>query len=171
LHAVAPAREKRRIAVKPFASGRSRPTLHLAVWVALAVILSPADLLAADSSGRIEVHVTGFRTSGGELLALLFASPEGFPGDDARALQRFREPLRAKSAIAVFRNVPAGVYAVVVCHDEDADGDCDKNMLGIPIEGIGVSNNALRRFGPPRFSDAQFPFRSSEVSLRVQLVY
>ena len=157
--------------MKPFAGGRSRWALHAASWLTLAVILLPADSLAADTRGRIEVHVTGFRTPAGALLALLFASPEGFPGDDARAVQRVREPLRATSAIAVFRDVPSGVYAVVVCHDEDEDGDCGKNILGLPVEGVGVSNNVLGRFGPPQFSDAQFRFRSSEVSLQVQLVY
>jgi uncharacterized protein (DUF2141 family) len=146
-------------------------SLELASSVALVANLFPTGSLAADSIPQIEIHVTGFQTSDGDLLALLFASANGFPQDDSLAVQRVRVPLDATVATAVFRDVPHGTYAVVVCHDENSNGDCDANLLGLPREGIGVSNNPPRRWGPPRFSDARFDFRSENASLDVRLVY
>ena len=53
-------------------------------------------------------------------------------------------------------DVPPGTWAVQAYHDENANEQVDRNLLGIPTEGLGFSNDARFRFGPPRWSDAQF---------------
>jgi uncharacterized protein (DUF2141 family) len=71
----------------------------------------------------------------------------------------------------LFPEIPEGVYAVAVCHDEDGNGECAVNLLGLPKEGVGVSNDVLRRLGPPRFEDAKFRLESLRRSLEVRLAY
>lgn len=47
-------------------------------------------------------------------------------------------------------------YAVIVYHDLNANGKPDRNILGIPREPYGFSNNPSTRFGPPGFDKASF---------------
>lgn len=47
-------------------------------------------------------------------------------------------------------------YAVIVSHDLNANGKLDRNLLGIPSEPYGFSNNPSTRFGPPGFDKASF---------------
>ena len=53
-------------------------------------------------------------------------------------------------------SLPAGVYAVRVMHDVNGNGDLDSNLIGMPTEPFGFSNNARGNFGPPTFSDTKF---------------
>ena len=40
--------------------------------------------------------------------------------------------------------------------DVDGDGELKTNMVGMPKEPWGISNNAAGRFGPPKWEDARF---------------
>ena len=65
----------------------------------------------------------------------------------------------------VFDNVEPGEYALTVLHDENGNGKLDTNLLGMPKEGYGVSNNAFRRFGPPRFREAKITVNGEPISV------
>ena len=49
-----------------------------------------------------------------------------------------------------------GQFAMAVYHDENANGDFDKNGIGLPAEPWGISNNPKVRFGPPPVEKALF---------------
>jgi len=49
------------------------------------------------------------------------------------------------------KNLKQGKYAVRYFHDENLDGKMNTNLIGIPKEGYGFSNNATGNFGPPPF--------------------
>jgi outer membrane protein len=55
----------------------------------------------------------------------------------------------------VLDNIVAGEIAVLVYHDENANGFLDKNFIGIPREALAISNN-YRPKGPPSFARASF---------------
>ena len=50
-------------------------------------------------------------------------------------------------------SLPAGEYAVQAYHDENSNGEIDKNMMGIPTEEYGFSNNVRGIMGPPDIED------------------
>lgn len=52
-------------------------------------------------------------------------------------------------------DVPAGDYAIKLYQDENENGEIDKNILGIPTEGYGFSNNS-GSMGQPSFEKAKF---------------
>ncbi len=55
-----------------------------------------------------------------------------------------------KSTIT-FKNVNKGRYAVRYFHDENSNDQLDTNMLGIPKESYGMSNEPYGMFGPKDF--------------------
>jgi uncharacterized protein (DUF2141 family) len=56
----------------------------------------------------------------------------------------------------VFENIPKGIYAISIFHDENDNGKMDTNFMGIPKEDYGCSNNASGFMGPPKWKDAKF---------------
>ncbi|HEV8515302.1 MAG TPA: DUF2141 domain-containing protein [Cyclobacteriaceae bacterium] len=63
----------------------------------------------------------------------------------------------------VFENIPVGKYAISVFQDSNLNGELDKNMIGIPKEGFGFSNDAMGMFGPPNFEKASFDWKGEQV--------
>lgn len=72
------------------------------------------------------------------------------------------------TAIIEFEDLPFGEYAIKAFHDEDANNDLNTNILGIPIEDYGFSNNARGVFGPPSWENAKFEL--TENSKMVEIV-
>ena len=70
----------------------------------------------------------------------------------------------------MINNVPKGIYAVSVHHDENKNGKLDTNVIGIPIEGIGASRNPSMTFGPPEFDEANFRLKNN-IKLKIKLKY
>jgi len=70
----------------------------------------------------------------------------------------------------VFENIPAGKYALSAYHDANVNGELDKNMIGIPKEGFGFSNDAMGMFGPPDFEKASFDWKGGQ-TLSLTLKY
>ena len=55
--------------------------------------------------------------------------------------------------------------------DENDNEKVDQNLLGLPTEGIGFSNDAPIRLGPPRYADAAFQLGAGGGRIRLSLRY
>lgn len=64
-----------------------------------------------------------------------------------------------------------GAYAFVILHDENKNGKADTNWIGLPKEGVAVSNNAKGSFGPPDYEDAKFKPGREEVIQHIKMNY
>jgi len=146
--------------------------LSAGLFLTLAPRFSP---LQAQSSARgtLTVHVTGARNAKGKIRAALFQSAEGFPNDASRAIRTQAADIdpQTSSAQIVFIDLPAGVYAVSVFHDENMNQKLDKNFVGAPKEGYGASSNPKKRMGPPSFEESKFELSSPEQTLEIKLIY
>ncbi len=140
------------------------------VWICtiIAAVLSSFPVAAARGS-TITVRVSTFRSVKGSLRCRLYSRPDGFPGKPPYEAQQ-SVTVTAKTMSCTFASVAPGTYAVALFHDENDDGKLDTNFLGIPREGVGVSNNKLRSFGPPSWDDAKFTLQG-DVVLDVALHY
>ena len=69
----------------------------------------------------------------------------------------------------IFRNIPYRKYAVSIYHDLNENGDLDSNMIMIPKEPIGFSNDYFPKFGPPKFKHAAFDLDQKELKMTVNL--
>ena len=66
-----------------------------------------------------------------------------------------------------FKNLSEGDYAIKLYHDENDNGLLDTNLVGLPSEGYGFSNNA-GRYGPASYEVAKFAV-SQDVSININL--
>ena len=122
-----------------------------AQWLAaclLAAGCAAANVHAADLS----VTVKGLRSTQGNVLVGLFDSAESFP--KGKPVGGQMAPAQGDGATVVFRNLPAGRYALTAFHDENGNGKLDFNMLGSPVEAVGFSRDAFGTAAAPVFDKA-----------------
>jgi len=110
----------------------------------------------AVGDATIMVEVEGVRSGEGQMLGLLFNQERGYPTKPDKAMKQVVVPA-AKGTVSVsFEGIAPGTYAASVVHDENGNGKLDTNVLGIPKEGVGASNRAKSKLGPPKWKDAKF---------------
>ncbi len=148
--------------------------------IAMAAALAVLPLSAAASELRITVE--GIRSSRGTVLIGLYDSPESFAkAVEASAKEGFLvDPdrfgavaLRANAAMksaVVFINLGPGRYAAVALHDENGNGKLDKNLLGVPAEPYGFSNNVQGFLSPPSFDEAAMVVSDGNKAIRIALI-
>jgi len=140
--------------------------LALCLAVGSLATLGEADELA---SGQLTVVVTGFTSDEGRAVIALIDSEETYD-DEGEAYRSAMPAISQGQATAVFDDVAFGVYAIKVFHDANDNRRLDTNFMRIPKESFGFSNDAMGRFGPPRFSEASFEFRSRSQTLEIAVV-
>lgn len=80
-----------------------------------------------------------------------------------------RVAARAGAVEITLAGVPPGRFAVMAHHDENANDRVDTSLFGAPTEGIGFSNDASARWGPPGFDEAAIEVTDARIALRITL--
>ncbi len=119
----------------------------------LGTALFLAALSSAASAADLKLTVENLRSSEGTVYIAVYNSAETFPKDGKSVAGQYI-PVTDTTANAVFIGLKPGRYAVSVFHDENGNGHLDTNLLGVPVERYGFSNNASGSFGPPSFDAA-----------------
>jgi uncharacterized protein (DUF2141 family) len=122
-------------------------TVTMITALLLSTLVAPA--LAAE----VKVQVNNLTANKGKLYASLCTSEKFMV---ARCDFEIVLAVKQDKAQLVFNNLDAGQYAVSIFYDVNSNGKLDSSLFGIPEEPTGVSNNAVGKNGPPKFSDASF---------------
>jgi len=125
---------------------------------------------AAQSACSVNVHVDGFRNQKGALAVTVFGSPNGWPEDNDKAIVHQSFEIGPDGATAQF-SLPAGRYSIAVLHDENDNHKLDRNLLGIPKEGFGFSNNPAVGLSAPQFAAAAVQVSCPSTNLSIHLTY
>ena len=86
-------------------------------------------------------------------------------------MKRTKSKIEHEQAVCTFAGIAPGDYAVSAYHDENANGKLDRNLVGMPKEGIGASNDASGTMGSPKFKDARFTYKGGQQTLTIHLKY
>lgn len=135
------------------------------LWLALAA----APILPAASAMELEIVVAGLRNQNGSLLVALYKDAESYLNEEDY-YRRVVIPANSASLLGVIRDLPAGVYAIAVLHDENDNNKMDTRFF-IPREGYGFSNNVKVRFRTPSFADTSFEVGEKRIRLAIELQY
>jgi len=120
-------------------------------------------------TGTLLILVTGFKSTEGQLMVALFNSATDFPAEEP--YKGSITHISGNKELIKFENIPNGNYAIAALHDINKDGKLDKNILGIPTEGYGFSNDAMDKFGPPSFVQASFIYFGKDDAKIIDLEY
>ena len=118
-------------------------------------------------AATLEITVGNVRNAAGDIRVAVCST-----GAFLKEQCEFNGTVAAKRGETVVRlEVPPGVWAVQAYHDEDRNGEVTRNALGLPTEGLGFSNDAPFRFGPPTYRDAAFQLPAAGGRIRLNLRY
>jgi len=99
---------------------------------------------AVRGQNKLEVEITELRSDQGPVMLELFDAQH-------QSIMRQSGVIKNGKATLVLSNLKPGRYAVRYYHDENNNQKLDTNLLGIPTEGYGFSNDAYGTFGPKSF--------------------
>ncbi|WP_419826603.1 DUF2141 domain-containing protein [Sphingomonas sp.] len=127
--------------------------MRMILLAPLALALSPAAAVAAPGGSTITVAVAGIGAAEGKVHVDIcpeasFLQPDcGYSGE-AQAV--------AGTTVVTVANVPPGRYASAAYWDANGNGKADRNLIGLPIEQVGFSNDVRVKMSKPKFADCAF---------------
>ncbi|WP_299334647.1 DUF2141 domain-containing protein [uncultured Psychroserpens sp.] len=137
------------------------------VKIIIFFVLSHTVLNAQELKGQdIIVKIDNLDNNKGKVYVALYNSQDTFLDKGYKASFTYIEN---NSCEVVFKNVPNGIYAISMFHDENGNNRLDSNFLGIPKEDYGCSNNARGFMGPPKWKDAKFELHNKSVTKTITL--
>jgi uncharacterized protein (DUF2141 family) len=129
----------------------------------LASIASLSSILLLSNhanAAEITVHIKKISTLKGHLMLAMYADEtsyqHGKPSYSARV-----KVSKAQEEIT-FKDLPDGEYAIKLFQDKNDNNEMDMNMLGIPKESYGFSNNG-GHFGQPDYKEAKFSVKDNTI--------
>jgi uncharacterized protein (DUF2141 family) len=124
---------------------------HLFLFILIAGLSSS---FMPNTNISLTVYVNGFSTSEGKAHIAIYRVNDNFPASKGQFKGQVVLINDKKIATATFSDLPKGTYAVAVFHDKNRNGIMDKNLVGVPTEKYGFSNNARETFSAPSFESA-----------------
>ena len=112
------------------------------------------------AQNTIEVSMSGFENNEGKAMVGLFIEEETFLREPEMTLSS--SIVNQKSEVT-FTDIPDGIYAISVYHDENDNDKLDLVMGILPKEDNGTSNNPDTVLGPPKWKDSIFEVKNGEV--------
>ncbi len=100
-----------------------------------------------------EVKITGIRSARGQLVLAVFKDQASYDAEKPCKTFLFDKKDLLNGNLAVKCELEAAVYGITLVDDENGNGKIDKNLIGIPKEGFGVSNFFMEKLKKPTFDD------------------
>ena len=116
--------------------------------LAAAALLAPLGALAAD----LHLSVVDGPAAPTQLYVALFDSAQNYDSNKTLAAQIVQ--MKAGTAKLSFPGLAPGRYALRVFADENGNGKLDTNLMGMPTERYGFSNDAKGNRAAPGFDAA-----------------
>ena len=133
--------------------------------IILGALVSISSLMAND----IDIEIINISNKNGDIKVGLYNKAEGFSKID-KVYKEAIIKISSKTIKYKFTNIPNGTYAIAIFHDEKQNGKIDKNILGMPQEGYGFSNNIRPSFRSANFEESQFELKKSKI-LSIKMGY
>ena len=133
--------------------------------------ITASEAVCDGASSAIDVHVRGVRSDRGYVMFVLYGDkPEDFL---VKGKKIFKQRFAAKQGTVEFCVIlpKPGIYAATAYHDENGNGKFDKNRVGLPVEGFGMSNNPTTLLTPPSHDQAAFTVSHGPTRVDIEIKY
>jgi len=147
---------------------RLRSVVRVLQILLLAIACQTA--VADELIGILTVEVSGLKDATGNVYIAVYDSDSTWLSDTTVLSKKvaISEALDGE-LVRTELQLPLGEYALSVFYDKDDDGELDTNFIGMPKEPIALSNNAVAKFGPPKYADAVFTLGAEPMIQRISM--
>jgi len=133
--------------------------------ITFGMLLSLSSLMAND----INIKITNLSNKNGDVKIGLYNKAQNFSKVD-KVYKEATLKISSKTLKYKFTNIPNGVYAIAIFHDENQNSKLDKNLFGMPIEGYGFSNNIRPSFRSANFEESKFELNGDK-NINIKMGY
>lgn len=119
----------------------------------------------------VTLRVVGFRSDAGTARVAVFRAADGFPADHTKAADTWVGKIQGNQIQIMLPDLAPGTIAIAVIHDENDNGKLDTNLMGVPVEGFGVSNDPAPAMGPPSFEQGRFELDPEDPVVEIEMRY
>ena len=142
-------------------------TLRTVLASPVLALLGAVSGLSVQAQDCATVEVRNVRPGQGSLMIAAYAGADSYGKKPVTAIR-----LPAGEAVMSFQlcGLSGNDLALMLFQDLDSDGMMGRNLMGLPTEPYGFSNNARGSFGPPSFQAASvaLPTQGLAIELKVQ---
>lgn len=125
-------------------------------------------LIITAQAADIIITVKNIKSNDGVLNVGMWDSKETFT-NEKKVLFGTRVPANIPTKKVTISDLKPGKYAISVFHDKNKNQKLDRNLLGIPQEPYGFSNDARGAFGPPKFEQAQIEVGDTDQNIEITI--
>jgi uncharacterized protein (DUF2141 family) len=144
----------------------SKFTLNLGIVLISALFLG----MSNTSSGlSLTIHIPNIIDVKGRIQIGLYDDKNNFP-KIGKEYQRYFAKVDSNDFKYTIHGIPAGDYAIALYHDCNSDGMCNSNLIGIPTESYGFSNNVKPFLSAPSFGSTKFTI-SKDKTITIKLFH
>jgi uncharacterized protein (DUF2141 family) len=112
----------------------------LIVLASTALVLLISSFSSKEETYSLTVEVKDLKNSNGNVQFALYNKNGSIPDEKFQNYYKIQKSEIVNGASSTtFKNIPRGLYAVNILHDENRNGKIDKGLI-LPKEGIGFSN-------------------------------
>ena len=129
---------------------------------------------SSSSFSQIKLTVSNIGTLKGNLRIGIYTSQKSFDADKPAynndvSFRGMQVRVSRSTMVIEIDDLPKGDYLIAVFHDINENKLFDSNLLGIPLEPYGFSNNARSAFGPPSFEKAKITYAGLPMALDITI--
>ncbi len=128
-----------------------------------------ASTAKATSRTPLILTIMNLESSTAPIVVGVYGTKNKFP-DPKDQFKEYQFKPRGKKLVAKITNLKFGEYAMAIYQDENGNGKIDKNILGIPTECYGFSNNYKPMIKAPRFDNCEFEYSAKANTVSINLI-
>lgn len=122
-----------------------------------------------NNNPEITINISNIQENAGTIEVGVYDTGENFL-ESGHTYKTYSIPVKNNKASLLIEDLPAGNYAISLYHDENSDGKCNRNFIGIPKEPYAFSNNFKPKFSKPSFKDCVFEL-TENINMEIELIH
>ncbi|MDY0143486.1 MAG: DUF2141 domain-containing protein [Bacteroidales bacterium] len=113
---------------------------------------------------KLIIKIENIEVLEGDIRIGVFNTSESFL-KQGFTFKKYKIAVKNTTETIIIDDLPKGEYAFLLYHDKNADGEMNRNLLGIPKEPFAFSNNVEPKLSKPTFEECKFSFEGNLVLL------
>jgi len=149
-------------------SSRKQLFAYSAAFCFILILFAPlSSAFASDGEKNLVINVKNIKKAQGSILVAIYTNQQDYMKTPAYSQI---VPVNDIGELVISSPLPFGTYSITLFHDVNDNRSLDTNLLGIPKEPYGFSNDAKAPFGPPSFNSAIINFSVTNDRIEVTLL-
>ncbi|MCK5537652.1 MAG: DUF2141 domain-containing protein [Bacteroidales bacterium] len=126
-------------------------------------------LVATTQNYNLTINISNIQDIRGEIRIGIYNSSADFP-KEGKAYRNVVAKVVSSTTSIEINDLAPNDYGIALFHDDNSDKECNRNIMGIPLEGYGFSNNIKPIFSAPNFNECKFSLKQN-VSITIKLIH